>query len=90
MNPLSLVVWFQVVAGVIAFGGIFIGAISFFYPDHSIELYQLIMHILNWDVRPIDYQGEMRRTRIMGALIFLISVAIIVILFRPQLIAPAS
>ena len=82
--------WVQVIIGMIALAGIFLGTISFVYPDHSIELYQLLMHVFNWDVRPIDYHGELKRTKIFGAIIFILSVAILVILVWPQLVAPAS
>ncbi|GEM_PF-4849671 len=82
--------WIQMIIAVIALAGIFLGAISFMYPDHSIELYQLLMHIFNWDVRPINYYGELKRTKIFGAVMFVISVAILIILFRPELVVPAS
>ncbi len=90
MNQFLFAGFIQVFIGVIALAGIFLGAVSFLYPDYSIELYQFLMQIFNWDVRPIDYHGELKRTKIFGAVIFLISVAILIILFRPQLIVPAS
>ena len=90
MNQLLIAGWIQVLVGVIAMAGIFLGAVSFIYPDHSIEIYQFLMQIFNWEVRPIDYHGELKRTKIMGAITFLISVAILIILFRPQLVVPAS
>ncbi len=90
MNQFLLAGFIQVLIGIIALAGIFLGAVSFLYPDHSIELYQFLMQIFNWDVRPIDYYGELKRTKIFGAVIFLISVAILIILFRPQMVVPAS
>ena len=88
MNQIVIVGMVQLLIGVAALAGIFLGVISFLYPDHSIELYQFLMQIFNWDVRPIDYPGEVRRTRILGAAMFIISVAVLVILFRPQLVVP--
>ena len=90
MNQFLFAGWIQVIIGVVALAGIFLGAISFLYPDHSIEVYQFLMQIFNWDVRPIDYHGELKRTKILGAITFLISLSIIIILFRPQLVVPAS
>lgn len=90
MNQFLFAGWIQVIIGVVAMAGIFLGAISFLYPDHSIEVYQFLMQIFNWDVRPIDYHGELKRTKILGAITFLISLSIIIILFRPQLVVPAS
>ncbi len=80
----------EVLVGVAAMAGIFLGAISFLYPDHSIELYQFLMHVFNWDVHPIDYAEEIKRTKVFGGIMFLISVAILIILFRPQLVVRVS
>ena len=90
MNQLLFYGLIEVLVGVAALAGIFLGAISFLYPDHSIELYQFLMHVFNWDVHPIDYIEEIKRTKVFGGIMFLISVAILVILFRPQLVVHVS
>lgn len=85
-----LAAFVQLMVGISALAGIFLGTISFFYPAHSIELYQFLMQIFNWDVQPIDYPGELRRTKIFGVVMLVLSIAILVILFRPQLVLIAS
>lgn len=90
MNQFFLFGFVQLIIGIIALAGIFLGAISFLYPDHSLELYQLLMQIFNWNVQPIDYREEIRRTKIFGVIIFLLSIAILIILFQPQLVQLAS
>ena len=90
MNQFLFAGFVQIMVGISALAGIFLGTISFLYPAHSIELYQFLMQIFNWDVQPIDYHGELRRTKIFGVVILLLSVAIMIILFRPQLVLIAS
>lgn len=90
MNQYFFAAFVQLMVGISALAGIFLGTVSFLYPAHSIELYQFLMQIFNWGVRPIDYQGELRRTKIFGIIILVLSLAIIIILFRPQLVLIVS
>ena len=90
MNHFFVAGLIQVVVGVIAISGIFLGFISYLYPDHSIELYEFLMQIFNWEVRPINYREELKRTKIFGTVILILSVLILIVLFQPELVVPAS
>ena len=74
----------QFAAAVAALMGLFLGAVSFFYPEHSIELYQLLMQIFNWEVRPIHYERELKTTKWIGAVILVLSALILIALFKPS------
>ena len=84
MSVFVIASWIQFLVTIIAFFGFFVGGLSVIYPEHSIELYQLIMQIFNWEVRPIHYEKEIRSTKIFGAVIVLFSVLILIVIFRPD------
>jgi len=58
---------------------VLVGALSFVSPKRSIGLYQSIMRTLNWQVEPIDWEHELRSTRRLGALLSLLSAAVLVL-----------
>ena len=68
----------------ISASGIVLGLLSAFSPVRSIELYQWIMRRFNWRVDPLDWRMELRNTRVLGALMTLVSVLILGVLYCPQ------
>ena len=61
-------------AGVVA---LLVGVMSTASPQHSMRLYQWIMARCNWRVEPIDRAREIRNTRLLGALLTLLSLALL-------------
>lgn len=68
----------------ISVSGIALGILSAFSPVRSIKLYQWIMRCFNWRVDPLDWRKELRNTRVLGALMTLLSVVILGVLYGPQ------
>ena len=62
--------------------GVLIGALSLISPKRSIGFYQWIMKNFNWRVEPIDYAREIRNTRALGLWLLIISVLMLVALFK--------
>ena len=58
---------------VLAVMTLWFGAFSASMPSRSIELYQWIMARFNWRVAPIDEPRELRTTKILGAMLVLLS-----------------
>ena len=81
---LEFVEWIKLVLTLISFFGVLLGVFSSVFPDRSIKLYQWIMRNFNWRVEPIHYERELRNTRVLGALMALVSALIILALFRPD------
>ncbi|MFH1799673.1 MAG: hypothetical protein ABH891_02335 [Candidatus Omnitrophota bacterium] len=62
--------------------GLAVGALSVGWPKRSIGLYQWIMERFNWKVAPIDEPREVRNTRILGAILAALSLAIFFMIFH--------
>ena len=61
--------------------GFALGIFSTILPKRSISLYQKVMERFNWKVAPIDEMREVRNTRVLGALLSALSLAIFFIAF---------
>ena len=60
--------------------GLVVGVLSVVWPKRSIGLYQWIMERFNWKVVPINESREVRNTRILGAILTALSLAIFLIM----------
>jgi hypothetical protein len=60
--------------------GLVVGVLSVVWPKRSIDLYQWIMERFNWKVAPINESREVRNTRILGAILTALSLAIFLIM----------
>ena len=80
----------QAALAVIALSGIALGLLSSLSPDRSIRLYQWMMKYFNWKVEPLDYARELGNTRRLGALMLVLSFAILAILLGVIPLPPAS
>lgn len=76
--------WIVRVLAPITVLGAALGTLSLFSPARSIGLYQAMMRMFNWRVEPINYQRELRTTRIFGAVIIALSAAIVIALIRSE------
>jgi hypothetical protein len=56
--------------------GLALGILSVVWPKRSIGLYQWIMERINWKVAPIHESREVRNTRVLGAILTVLSVII--------------
>ena len=63
--------------GLLGVVAVVIGGLSAAAPRRSIQLYQWIMERFNWRVSPIDEAREVRNTRLLGALLILLSAALL-------------
>ena len=57
--------------------GLVLGVLSAVGPKRSMKLYQWIMERFNWKVVPIDEPREVRNTRILGAILTLLSIVVL-------------
>lgn len=69
---------------IFAIFGIALGIFSLGAPAHSIQLYQGIMRFCNWRVEPLDYTRELRNTRVLGAMLAVLSALIVTAWIRPE------
>lgn len=76
--------WVEWALLVFAFFGIALGIFSLIQPAHSIRLYQGIMRFCNWRVEPLDYTRELRNTRVLGAMLAVLSALIVTAWIRPE------
>ena len=76
--------WVEKLLLVVAFFGIALGIFSLVAPVHSIRLYQGIMRFCNWRVEPLDYQRELRNTRVLGTLLALLGLLMVTAWLRPE------
>ncbi|MFA7254907.1 MAG: hypothetical protein WC133_02250 [Candidatus Omnitrophota bacterium] len=53
-----------------------LGFFSVLWPQQSIGFYQWVMERINWKVAPIDLPREIRNTRILGAVLVVLSLII--------------
>ena len=60
------------------------GLFSAACPGRSIALYQALMAWFNWRVSPIDERRELATTRVLGALLVVLSVAMFGLLHQPR------
>ena len=67
-------IWLWRGLGLIGCATLLLGALSAWAPKRSIALYQWIMARCNWRVSPIDEVHEVRTTRLLGALLVVLSV----------------
>ena len=67
----------------LGFLGLALGILSVAKPQRSIGLYQWIMERFNWKVMPIDESREIRNTRVLGAILALLSLAVLTMGFCP-------
>ena len=61
------------------------GWFSALAPKRSIALYQWIMARFNWRVSPIDERREIRTTSLLGALLVLLSLALLWLLLLKRI-----
>ncbi|MBI4358234.1 MAG: hypothetical protein HY584_02950 [Candidatus Omnitrophica bacterium] len=76
--------WVQAALISVASCGIGLGVLSIALPKRSIQLYQWMMKNFNWRVEPIHYERELRNTRVLGFWLFVMSVLMLVALFKPE------
>lgn len=76
--------WIEKLLLVVAFFGLALGMFSLVLPAQSIRLYQGIMHFCNWRVEPLDYQRELRNTRVLGTLLALLGLLTVTARLRPE------
>ena len=62
--------------------GLAVGVLSVVWPKRSIGLYQWIMERFNWKVAPINEPREIRNTRILGAILAVLSLTIFFMIFH--------
>ncbi|MBI2870985.1 MAG: hypothetical protein HYY14_04665 [Candidatus Omnitrophica bacterium] len=58
----------------------FLGVSAAIAPNAVIQLYQWIMRNFNWDVRPVDFEKELRNTRLLGLVSALLGSILAIIL----------
>ena len=73
----SLVTWLRWGIALVGVGALVVGGVSVVAPTRSIALYQWLMARFNWRVSPIDEAREVRNTRLLGALLVLLSLALL-------------
>jgi len=74
---MSWLLYVKLAEGVIALASAAIGLLSLWAPARSIRLYQAIMRLCNWDVRPINAAQELRNTRLLGGVLLLLATLLV-------------
>jgi len=55
-----------------------IGLFVFFRPELTIEIQRKFYEKINWRIEPISMQKEIRNTKIMGAFLTAVAIAVII------------
>jgi hypothetical protein len=61
--------------------GIAVGLFVFFKPRLTIEIQRRFYEKINWRIEPISMQKEIRNTKIMGILLFALTIIILILVF---------
>ena len=58
------------------------GIVALCRPDAMIKFQQAFYRKINWQITPIDYNKELRNTRIIGILCIVFSISMALVLFK--------
>lgn len=72
---------FLIVELIIAAFSLLFGLILTLKPNDSIRMQQNFYSRINWKIEPLDYNKEVRNTRIMGGISIVCGLGLLIILF---------
>lgn len=72
---------FLIIELVISGLSLMLGLILISKPADCIEIQQNFYKIINWKIEPLDYNKEIRNTRIMGVISFACGLGLLILLF---------
>ena len=58
---------------------LYYGGICLVKPDFGIKIFQAWCRFINWRVEPIDYKGEVFRTRIFGLTLLVLIIVFLIV-----------